>query len=529
MTAARNDRNTVQFGPSRTPQSYQLDRLEEQVKDVERATTEQFTTVNETIVNITGNAELLVGTVVTYSTATNSGTVDIDGAVVAFANASSVRLEADDVIILSANDSYPDPFAVGLYNRNGGPVGYDTYEFVVPSGVPGLPRDVSPMGVGASSSRLTAPLIVNGNTAYSGTQATSSFVGEDWDTPVRTSISLPVPPFSQYVGGSLTSFCRNGTILVATTSDNNTTSSLCVNDGAVWTTYDYAYGNVARYADGGAVYGAFGRKKIAGVWTSGTWLVEVSGTGVVSETDLSASMGNLGAYGWCDADNGHIVIADSSGDQLYVDGTVHSYTFDGIGKLPYDIYQFKGGATTACIYGDDLYFLFSAGASPGRFDPAGNPIGLGVMDLTSPTLATTSYSNIITSTGNREDGEPIYPVSITVVNGTHVAIGGGLSYSYDDPVNYASFKETRRPCVWLYNLSTNTVTSYVSADTRISNYAGFRGQTANGTYVEFGQLTVGCEPGTTKLIMLLDVAYRVIISGSTIYTDVQFLEGLDVV
>ena len=169
MTTARNDRNTVQFGPARTPQSYKLDRLAESVKDLERQTTEQ-------IVNITGNAELLVGTVVTYSTATNSGTVDIDGAVVPFSNASSVRLEEDDVIILSANAAYPDPFAVGLYNRNGGPVGYDTYEFVVPSAVSGLPRDVSPMGIETAQSRITAPLQISGTTAYSGTEATNSIL-----------------------------------------------------------------------------------------------------------------------------------------------------------------------------------------------------------------------------------------------------------------------------------------------------------------------------------------------------------------
>lgn len=526
MTTARNDRNTVQFGPSRTPQSYQLDRLEEQVKDLERTTTEQ-------IVNITGNAELLVGTVVTYTTATNSGTVDIDGTVVPFANASSVRLEVDDVIILSANEAYPDPFAVGLYTRNGGPVGYDTYEFVVPSAVPGLPRDVTPMGANTTGSNelLTGVLRVIGNVAYAGTEQTNSLVAEDWDTPVRTSLALPAPfPTSSEIGEyDEFSFCINGSIIAVAGVLNGSTSSLLVNDGTVWNTHDYDWGSLARYPDNDTIYGAFGKKKVAGVWTSGTWLVEIDNTGAVTDTDLSATMSTLSTTGFIDAAGGHVVIGSQTQSKLYVDGTVHTYTYGGTGKLPDQGSSFKELQGIVTIYGDNMYFLFNVNGDPiANLATAGDPIGLGVMDLTSPTLATTSYNDIITATGDFEDGEPLYAATITVVNGTHVAIGGRVSYAYTDPTNYPTNSATR-PCVWLYNLTANTVTAYVSNDSRVSSYAGDKGQTADGTYVNESQLTVGCEPGATKLIMLLDVYYRVKAGASTTYTNTQWLEGMDVV
>lgn len=106
MTTARNDRNTVQFGPSRTSESYRLDRLEEEVK----------TEITNQIVNqiIETGSSINRATVVTYDAIAQVGTATLEGGgSVSFANASRLSATTNDVILVTQTTDGPEWYMVG--------------------------------------------------------------------------------------------------------------------------------------------------------------------------------------------------------------------------------------------------------------------------------------------------------------------------------------------------------------------------------------------------------------------------------
>lgn len=460
MSEARNDRNTVQFGPSRTPQSYQLDRLEENVKDLERETvqsinntTQEITQyVDQSIVNITGNAELLVGTVVTYNSALSTGTVLVDTATVDFYNASSVRLEVDDVIILSANEDYPDPFCVGLISRDGFPLGYDIYGFVIPSQIPGLPTRVDPF---SDSTNFLRPQVV-GTTFYAPNGTNLHF--EDYDTGVGGTIPLPVN-----VGPS-GSFSVNGNVICLNTV-KGAGSSTRIYDGTAWNVSTYVGGMWWPDPQGGVTYGAFGADTAN--QNTGPWLVEVDNTGAVTATDLS-TLGLAGFRGLC-IGGGHVVVFGAS--TIYVDGVVSAYTYNTAGTISAINISASTGMTVA-IYGDYLYYAYEGiGTDPCLFNRAVGPadpcVGVGRIDLTNPLLTAVTIPNVFSSTGAYTDGEPIGVRSVLALDDDKMVIVADVAWSFYDPVHYAAIAGNNldsRVAYHVVDFAASTVTSIASND-----------------------------------------------------------------
>lgn len=459
MSAARNDRNTVQFGPARTPQSYQLDRLEEEVKDLERETiqsinntTQEITQyVDQSITNITGNAELLVGTVVTYNPALSTGTVTIDTATVDFYNASSVRLEVDDVIILSANEDYPDPFCVGLISRDGFPLGYDIYGFVIPSQIPGLPVRVDPF---SDLNNFLRPQVV-GTTFYAPLGANLYY--EDWDTGIGGTIPLPIPV------ATTGSFSVNGNVICINNAKFAGADSR-IYDGAAWNVSTYENGMWWPEPQGGITYGAFA---VDTANPGGPWLVEVDGTGAVTATDLN-TLGVVGLRGLC-VGGGHVVVFGTN--TIYVDGVVSAYAYGTAGTIYSSGLDFTMGMTAA-IYGDYLYYAYEGTGSnpcsvywnPGPADPC---VGVGRIDLTNPLLTAVTIPNVFSSTGAYTDGEPIGVRSVLALDDDKMVIVADVAWSFYDPVYYAAIAGTnydRRAVYHVVDFAASTVTSIAPND-----------------------------------------------------------------
>jgi hypothetical protein len=451
MSKARNDRNTVQFGPSRTPQSYKLDRLEEEVKDLERETvqsinntTQEITQyVDQSITNITGNAELLIGTVVTYNPALSTGTVTIDIATVDFYNASSVRLEVDDVIILSANEDYPDPFCVGLISRDGFPLGYDIYGFVIPSQIPGLPERIEPW-YQSFGNFGGLPQVVG--TVYYQLAGTNTIQYEDYDTGASGAILLPTVH-----GGATASFSINDTVICYTKNFVGGTFSAVetyVFDGTTWTGYPYKLGHWHPNPQGGNSYGVFLYKIVAGVLTDGPWLVEVDNAGALTETDLSAIGMTAGGIPIMTVGGGHVVIAvpgySNNSGHLYIDGTVHTYVFNQNTAISAP----QAGASPSnpaahrymSIYGDYLYYAYRENGE--RLDsfvsPTTSPLSLGIIDLTAAAPTAATIPQLLTSTGNMADGEPVFVQQVLALDNSKVAIPLAVRWSFFDAVEYAA-------------------------------------------------------------------------------------------
>jgi hypothetical protein len=453
MSSARNDRNSIQFGPARSSLEYKLDRLEEEVRQEiknETVTTTQNITnyVDESIVSITGNAELLIGTVVTYNSALSTGTVTIDTATVDFYNASSVRLEVDDVIILSANEDYPYPFCVGLISRDGYPLGYDTYGFVIPSQIPGLPTRVDPF---SNISNFLRPQVV-GTTFYAPQGNTLYY--EDWDTGVGGTIPLPVAL------GTIGSFSVNGNI-ICMNNGKVVSAAGAIYDGTVWSPSTFTSGMWWPDPQGGITYGAFGLD--TSTPSGGPWLVEVDAAGVVTSTDLSA-LGVSGATSLC-VGGGHVVVFCSSG-HMYIDGAVYPYTYGVPGAVYLGGLGFQSGMTTA-IYGDYLYFAYASDSSnpclaAWNLGPSSRRIGVGRIDLTNPLLTATTIPDIFSSTGAYFDGEAIGVRSVLALDDDKMVLVADIAWSFYDPIYYAGIAGTsndRRPVYHVVDFSTSTITA----------------------------------------------------------------------
>jgi len=525
-----------------------LDRLEEEVKDLERETvqsinntTQEITQyVDQSITNITGNAELLIGDVVTYTPASNTGTVDIAGAVVNFVNAASVKLEVGDTIILSANEDYPDPFAVGLVYRSGGPLGYDQYEFISPSGIPGLPRTSSSFGV--ATQQYNPAFLVYGTAGYTIDYDAFTLIAEDWVAATRTVTSLPTAIRPSSYSSTTFSFCTDGTILAVASASTAGKDALAVNDGTTWVTHDYGYVMLGKRPSSGSLWGVAGQKLISSVWTAGIWLLEIDGTGAVTDTDLTSTMTTGGTVNntklFCASGDGHVVVGHGvgggSGNTIYVDGTVHPYTFGAAGTMPVLLEE----RFSKEIYGDKLYYIYRSGAAvsdqpsvtgAAQVSSTDDTIGIGAMDLTSPTLATITYPTVTTVSGLWKDGELRAVTTIAVLDGPKVAYGGSIALGVFDAAYAANAaQDPSRPAVVVYDIANSTTSIYATSDSRVFEYhytSSATGTTNTRPRMEdySNHASVGAEPGSSDLISAICVQAEI---SSGVYVQKDWLEGL---
>jgi hypothetical protein len=510
MSSARNDRNSVQFGPARSSLEYKLDRLEEEVRQEiknETVTTTQNITnyVDESITNITGNAELLVGTVVTYNSALSTGTVTIDTATVDFYNASSVRLEVDDVIILSANEDYPDPFCVGLISRNGFPLGYDTYGFVIPSQIPGLPTRVDPF---SNINNFLRPQVV-GTTFYAPNFNTLYY--EDWDTGSSGSIPLPIAVND---GGS---FSVNGNVICI--SDTKNSGGLTyIYDGAAWNASTFRSGMWWPDPQGGVTYGVFNTD--TSTPTGGPWLVEVDTAGVVTSTSISALGSFNQAQGLC-VGGGHVVVFGTSGN-IYIDGALYPYTYGVPGAVYLGGLGFQNGMTTA-IYGDYLYLVYtSTNTNPCSFQwntgPSSRRFGVARVDLTNPLLTATTIPDIFSSTGAYFDGEAIGVRSVLALDDDKMVLIADIAWSFYDPVYYSGIAGTGyddRAVYHVVDFSASTITSIApNYPELIPGWDGGSWSASAPDYTEGPRSVIAAPTGTVGEMAVLYTVFRYTNTGS---------------
>lgn len=112
MTAARNDRNTVQFGPSRAEDSFRLERLEDEVK----------TEITNQIVNqiIESGSAIHRATTVTYDGIAQIGTATLEGGgAISFTNASRLATTTNDIILVTQTTNGSEWYMIGRITTAG--------------------------------------------------------------------------------------------------------------------------------------------------------------------------------------------------------------------------------------------------------------------------------------------------------------------------------------------------------------------------------------------------------------------------
>lgn len=470
ITASQDPDGTIKFVPELGTVRADLDRrLNRALKRIERGvpdgTVLAAATPSDYDFGAGGIGALTPGTVVTYTSATTSGTVDIDGTTGPFSNASSVRLEPGDEILLVSADGYPDPIAVALYDRTGGPTGYDTYEFVVPTSVPGLPRTVPYiMGQVASFNPESSYAVQQDSSTtqvFVGGTASNNIEIENWDT--ATTSALPSPSGLSFA---------NVQVLATPTVRAWADSSVRLHVHYAGTTTTYNYGGVQLAGVNGTTIVATAHTNLSGV--NGAFIIEISSTGVVTDTDVTTVAGTWYrtpfAYRFSRAGGGHIIVKASASfsSALYVDGVMYTAPTGTLALPEEQLSSSSSGLVQhlrhADIIDDYLYWMIgNANGQPYNM-PVSTRLGFCRMNLNTP--GTFDYfPDIMTVTGDPQDGEPMRLRSLAALADGRVIIGHSLWTGYVNPTATNATNAQKN------ELAAYSISNGVTTQTFIPSYA----------------------------------------------------------
>jgi hypothetical protein len=424
--------------------------------------------VTSIVTNISGDAQLLVGTVTAYTSATTSGTVDINGSSLAFLNASSVRLEVGDVVLLSASKTTSSLYAVGLVTQSGGPAGYDTYGFVVPSSLPDLPRNLAyTFGWFFNEQNFASDYVQQYSTTTRVLTASlwnQRIEIENWDLGTLTVIPAPVDPANIQVLATPT--------VIAWTSNalGSNTGELYVHYAGVTTSYAYEGVQLAGINSGVIIATAHTEPGS----TTGNFIVEIDAAGVVTHTDTIGVWSTAwdttmpGPIRYSRAGGGNVVIVgEGSPPEMYVNGTIYTAPSAGL-ALPRDGFGNGTGQhlRRSDIVGDILYWVIGEGAT--AYAATASPrLGLARMDLNTPNTID-YFPDLLSVTGSPQDGEPMRVSSLAALDDGNVVIGGSTWTGFINPSATAKTSDGKnaQATYWITNGTTTQtfVPSYTMLD-----------------------------------------------------------------
>jgi hypothetical protein len=457
MTQAKNDRNTVRFGPSRTPISYKLDRVEEQVKDLERD-----------VVNLETGGGFEIGEI------TGGGTqVIIDGTEYPINNGTGFTIgDGDTVTIVVIDDSR---YAITIVQRSGN---YIPGEFENPQTNNDFPYD----GDALPTQHNFALELPTGGSAYFGGTSQNTMIGF-YDVGVlgyagRVVVMLgaanrtaqPTITIYDVETGGVTNI--NRTAAVGTT---NQTRGLGVVGTRLFVTYDGTSGNCVESWDsttGTWTTHAISHAVFAGISDNRAWWVgyssggtryrihSIDGSGTLSSIDYpvnltwSSSIGaSSSSWVFAKAKNGRLWVSIQTTTQAN-NRLVTCLTNVAAASATLVNNASPCAATLSATWGGNGQFLWSRVLAAGNTSfrdmtqaevsadiaangdlwyalRAGTPECWGFAIIDATTYTQTVYGTLMSATGGLIDGEPTLFGGFCIASSNAVFFGSVLEEWYD--------------------------------------------------------------------------------------------------